>query len=41
LDIRYSRIKLDEPVRWDFSIPGKYTRVTMADLLKMIGNMSR
>ena len=41
LDIRYSRIKLDEPVRWDFSIPAKYTRVTMADLLKMIGNMSR
>lgn len=41
LDIRYSRIKLDEPVSWDFSIPAKYTRVTMAELLKMIGNLSR
>lgn len=39
--IHYSRIKLDEPIKLDFSIPSKYKRVKFAQLVKSIINLNR
>ena len=39
--IHYSRIRLDEPIRLDFSIPSKYKRVTFAQVVKSITNLNK
>lgn len=36
MTLRYARIRVNEPIRWDSSIPTKYTRVTMDEILRMI-----
>lgn len=36
MTLRYARIRVNEPIRWDSSIPTKYTRVTMEEILRMI-----
>ncbi len=38
--IYYSRVQPDEPVRMDFQIPAKYTRVTFAQVLRTITNLN-
>lgn len=37
MDIRFSRLQWDKPLNMDFSVPAKYKRITLADIIKMIG----
>lgn len=37
----FSRIRTNEPVRIDFSIPSKYKRITFAQIIKAIGNSKK
>lgn len=40
VSLRYSRVRVDEPVRLDFSIPSKYERITFARILRTITHLN-
>lgn len=41
INFRFSRIQVDVPVAMEFSIPSKYTRITFAQVLKALTNITK
>ena len=40
LALSYSRVRLNEPTRMDFSIPSKYERITFAQIVRTITHLN-
>lgn len=41
LKLQFSKIETDVPVRMDFTIPAKYTRITYAQIVKALSNLNK
>jgi uncharacterized protein YceK len=41
LTLNFNKIEPDVPVRMDFTIPSKYTRITYAQIIKALSNLSK
>lgn len=39
MTLRFSRMQMNVPLKMDFSIPAKYNRITLAQILKSLSNM--